>query len=54
MCPVCKKHELLYFDICDECGWENDPLQHDQPDYSGGANKISLNEARTAYSKKQN
>ena len=49
ICPVCGKHELLLFDICDECGWENDPLQHDKPDYRGGANRMSLNEARAAY-----
>ena len=50
VCPVCGKHELLFFDVCDECGWENDPLQHDKPDYRGGANHMSLNEAKIAYS----
>lgn len=49
VCPVCGKHELLLFDVCDECGWENDPLQHDKPDYKGGANSMSLNQARAAY-----
>lgn len=29
--------------------WENDGLQNHNPDYAGGANKMSLNEARKAY-----
>ena len=32
------------FDICDYCGWEDDGLQNDKPDYMGGANKMSLNQ----------
>ena len=49
VCPVCGKHELLLYDVCDGCGWENDPLQHDEPDLRGGANRMSLNEAKAAY-----
>lgn len=49
ICPVCGKHVLLFFDICEECNWENDPLQFDKPDYRGGANEMSLNEARKVY-----
>ena len=51
-CPVCKKYE---FDesgdscICKVCGWENDPVQDDHPDWGGFANQMSLNEAREAY-----
>lgn len=48
MCPVCAQNELSAFDICD-CGWQNDPVQFDNPDYAGGANRMSLNEAREAY-----
>ena len=40
--------EGLYY-ICDICGWENDPIQNDKPDYEGGANKMSLNQAKKAY-----
>lgn len=40
--------EGLYY-ICSNCGWENDEVQRDKPDYKGGANKMSLNEARKAY-----
>ena len=49
MCPVCGKHELLLFDVCDECGWENSPIQYENPDMKRGANHMSLNEARAAY-----
>ena len=34
------------FEICEVCFWERDPLQDERPNYSGGANKVSLNEAR--------
>ncbi len=37
------------FAICNNCGWESDPIQEDNPDYKGGANKMSLNEARKAF-----
>lgn len=37
------------FDICDVCGWQRDAVQEENPDYKGGANKMSLNEARQAY-----
>jgi len=53
-CPVCGKYEFEEendFDICEVCGWENDGLQMDNPDYKGGANKESLNEARKIYQK---
>ena len=50
MCPVCGQHELGYYEIC-ACGWQNDPIQFSNPDYSGGANDMSLNEAREAYLK---
>ena len=51
-CPVCGQYsfeEWGDFDICDVCGWENDPLQHTKPEYRAGANKMSLIEARKAY-----
>jgi len=34
------------FEICPVCFWENDPLQSEKPDYSGGANRVSLIQAR--------
>lgn len=51
-CPVCEKHEFDHnddFDVCPICGWENDGIQNADPDYKGGANYISLNEAREQY-----
>lgn len=49
-CAVCRnivKDED--FGCCDICGWEHDPVQEMEPDYRGGANKISLNEARAEW-----
>ncbi len=51
-CPVCGEITMDSegdFDICDNCGWEDDNLQRDNPNYHGGANEMSLNEAIEAY-----
>lgn len=48
-CPCCGKTQVGEYAICDNCEWENDPLQAAHPDFRGGANKMSLNEAREAY-----
>ena len=56
LCPVCGEYifeEFGDYDICDVCYWENDPVQHRAPDYRGGANKMSLNEARAAWKAKK-
>lgn len=37
------------FDICPVCRWEDDDLQFDDPSYAGGANRVSLNEAKDNY-----
>ena len=34
------------FAICPVCGWEDDNVQFHDPSYSGGANPVSLEEAR--------
>ncbi len=55
MCPVCGKHQFEEddnFEICPICGWEDDGLQRDEPDYDGGANEISLNQARKEWEKR--
>jgi hypothetical protein len=39
------------FDICQVCGWEDDEVQFKSPDREGGANGVSLNEARANYIK---
>jgi hypothetical protein len=54
-CPCCEFKTLDsapgLFDICPVCYWEDDNIQRDDPDYKGGANSISLNEARQNYKK---
>ncbi len=37
------------FDICPVCLWEDDPNQAECPDCSGGANSVSLIEAKKNY-----
>lgn len=34
------------YDICNVCFWEDDGVQFRDPDYEGGANTVSLNQAR--------
>ena len=51
-CPVCGNisfEEADDFDICEVCGWENDGLQNRHPEMPGGANRMSLNQAREAW-----
>ena len=51
MCPVCGKFEFDShgsYDICDICGWEDDPIQEDDPD-AGGANWETLRGYRALY-----
>ena len=54
-CPVCGSNSFDDYDyehsICKECFWEYDPVQVDNPDFSGGANELSLNEYRKVYEK---
>lgn len=39
------------FEICPVCGWEDDRVQFDDESYQGGANGISLQQARRNYAK---
>lgn len=53
-CPCCGFRTLLdeergSYDICGVCAWEDDFVQYRDPDYRGGANWESLNEARAAF-----
>ncbi|MBR2284153.1 MAG: hypothetical protein IJ874_07025 [Ruminococcus sp.] len=52
-CPCCGEYSLDEppgkYDICSVCGWEDDPVQLKDPDFAGGANRLSLNEARAEY-----
>lgn len=53
-CPCCgnltlEENRIGSFEICPVCFWENDNIQFDDPDYEGGANVVSLNQARQNY-----
>ena len=37
------------FFVCPVCLWEDDDIQYDNPDLRGGANKMSLNEAKSNF-----
>ncbi|MDN4594546.1 CPCC family cysteine-rich protein [Polycladomyces subterraneus] len=39
------------YNICPVCYWEDDPVQNDDPTFSGGANSMSLLEARDNFRK---
>ncbi len=39
------------YEICNVCKWEDDPVQAAEPDYAGGANRKSLNEAKNEWTK---
>ena len=41
------------FSICPVCFWEDDPVQRREPDLPGGANRLSLTEARKAWQEKE-
>jgi len=36
---------------CSVCDWDEDPVQEAEPDYRGGANKCSLNEAKAEWAR---
>jgi hypothetical protein len=50
-CPCCGHRTLSEappgtFESCPVCGWEDDNVQFDDPDCAGGANRVSLRQAR--------
>lgn len=54
-CPVCGKLMFEYedsYDICEECYWEDDLLQKEEPDLAGGANFLSLNQYRKEWAER--
>lgn len=54
-CPCCHRNvfkELHCYEICPVCGWEDDPIQFDDPDFSAGANDLSLNDYRKHFFQK--
>ena len=53
-CPCCGYYTLSSpgaYEICPVCFWEDDPVQEDDPDISGGANELCLNECRENFEK---
>lgn len=53
-CPCCGHYTLPEKaggtdEICKVCFWEDDIVQLNDADYAGGANKVSLNQARKNY-----
>lgn len=34
------------YEICPVCYWEDDPVQFEDPAFAGGANRVSLTQAR--------
>ena len=51
-CKCCKNYSLptnSIYEICSICGWQDDDIQNDDPDLEGGANDMSLNQAKEAF-----
>lgn len=54
-CPVCGKLMFEYedsHDICEDCYWEDEILQIEDPDYPGGPNHMSLNQYRKEWAER--
>lgn len=57
LCPCCMSHVndgIGKYDICPVCGWEDDPVQRRDEVFTGGANEMSLREAKEAYNERRN
>lgn len=53
-CPCCRHFTFEHvpdgsFDICPVCFWEDDPIQLGDSHFAGGANRVSLEQARINY-----
>lgn len=53
-CPCCGYYTFNEevngsYNICAVCFWEDDPVQLEDPTYDGGANHVSLIQARKNY-----
>lgn len=54
-CPCCGERSLdapNVHGICPVCDWQDDPAQSQAPDLEGGANTLSLNQARARWAEK--
>lgn len=50
-CPCCgyktfREQPNGSYDICQVCFWEDDPIQLNDPNYEGGANRVSLKQGQ--------
>ena len=50
-CPCCgfltrSSKDFGTYEICPVCKWEDDDIQTEDPNFEGGANEMSLNQAR--------
>ncbi|MCM1235249.1 MAG: hydrolase [Ruminococcus flavefaciens] len=55
-CPCCGNFTLYEkppgtYEICEVCNWEDDEMQFKNPNYAGGANMLSLEDAKKEYLK---
>lgn len=55
-CPCCGYKTFAdppngSFEICEVCFWEDEEAQLDDPDFDGGANKVSLRKAQKNFLK---
>lgn len=51
-CPCCSEGTIKSLhDVCLVCGWEDDVVQNEDENFSGGANKLSLSEYRQNFRK---
>ena len=53
-CPCCDYltiQDVRRHEICPVCYWEDDPIQFEDRAYMGGANEVSLQEAKINYRK---
>lgn len=54
-CPCCRFWTIFdecppgTYQICPVCNWEDDNVQYYDPNFRGGANEMSLNEAQNSY-----
>lgn len=55
-CPCCGSEVLSepdVYEICEVCGWEDDPAQRKDPSLKGGANEMSLRQAQRRWKRRQ-
>ena len=51
-CACCGERSLppvSAFEICPICGWQDDDIQNEEPSLDGGANELSLDDAKKEY-----